>query len=251
MNQFNNDQVPSNLPNQDGQQMQGGQVPVNQMGQAEQQPVQQQSGNPGQFQMPPNATDQMGQYQQSEMEPQQHSSGKTWMLIILLVIILILGGLVFASFEGWISLGPVDKLLGKGVKVTEETSTTTTTSNNDATRKTDLVKIKDALKSYYQANQSYPVSEVVDKTNDPKSVLTVLIPTYLPALPTDPISTQYYGYTSDGKTFTLTAVLDDTTDPTGVKAGNYYLYKVTDTSTEAPTATTTTETETETIEETK
>lgn len=250
MNQFNSNQVPQ-VP----QQPQQPQQPMPQQQMPAQPPQQQPAG--GQFEMPPTQVPQQQSYQGAEMEPQQGGGSKTWILIIVLVIILVLGGLVFASWAGWISLGPIDKLLGKTDTVTT-TSTTETTVNNDATRKADLVKIKDALKSYYQANQSYPVAQTMDKTNDPNSVLKVLVPTYLASLPTDPVATKYYGYTSDGKTFALTAVLDDTTDPTGVKVGNYYLYKVTDVSTETPTATsgtgttttdtTTTDTTTETTE---
>ena len=224
----------------------------NQVPQQQQQPAgmpgQQQPGVPGQFQMPPTQVPQGQGYQDAGMEPQGGKS-KTWLLIGVLVVILVLGGLVFASWMGWISLGPIDKFLGKtGTSDTSETAVAN--AKDDATRKADLLKIKDALKAYYQATQSYPVSATVDKTNDPNTVLKVLVPTYLPSLPTDPVSTKYYGYTSDGKTFSLTSVLDDTTDLSGLKVGNYFIYKVTDTSTETPAAASTT-TDATTTETTK
>lgn len=170
------------------------------------------------------------------MEP-QHGGGKTWILIIILLILLILGGVVFAAWEGWLNWGPLNKLLGK--TTSSETATTTTTEkpvDNDTTRKKDITTIKDALKQYYQANQTYPISTTVDKSNSPTTILNALVPTYLKSIPQDPVSSRYFGYKSDGKTFELTAVLDNTSDPAGIKSGNYYIYRVTDTSTETPTS---------------
>lgn len=185
---------------------------------------------------------QQGGYQPTGMEPA--SGGKSWVLIIILVIVLILGALVFASWQGWISLGAVDKLWKSNQAVTTTTTTDTTattesTANaNDVIRKQDLVSLKDALKKYFQANQAYPVSETAQKTSDVPNVLTALVPTYIAELPVDPLSpTNYYGYKSDGLTFEITAALEDKTDPAGIQVGSYYLYKVTDTSTETPTTT--------------
>lgn len=166
---------------------------------------------------------------------------KLLVLIIILVIILVLGGLFFASWQGWISLGGIEKYW-KGTPATNtnvNANTNTSTVNaNDKQRKTDLANIKTALTAYFQANQSYPVATVEEKTSDPNSTLNVLIPTYLASLPVDPLSpAKYYGYQSDGKTYTLTAVLEDVTDPLGIQVGNFYIYKVTNTSVETPQAT--------------
>lgn len=203
-------------------------------------PPQQQGGAPSPFEMPPsqNQGGQNAGFQPTPSEP-AHNSSKTWILIIILLVILILGGVVFSAWEGWISLGPLDKYLGKSTTTTT-TPEVTAVTNNDATRKSDLTKIKDALKKYYQANQKYPISLTVDKTSSPNSVLRVLVPADITALPSDPVSTNYYGYKSDGTTFELTAVLDDTTDTSGTKVGNYYLYKITDSSVETPASTSST-----------
>lgn len=220
MDQFNSGQTPQ----QPNQQMPPGQP-------MQQPPVQ----GGGQFEMPPVGQSQVpGPMQGGQMEPAPAGKSKTWLLIGLLVIVLVLGGVVFASYEGWINIGFLNTLLGKSTTTTTKTKETAKT--NDDVRKADLISIKDALKKYYQANQAYPVAATTDKTSDSSSVLKALVPTYLASLPTDPVATRYYAYTSDGKTFTLTAVLDDTTDPAGIKSGNYYLYKVTDTSTETPTS---------------
>ena len=189
--------------------------------------------------MPPTQSFPAGGYQPVGMEPAKGKS--SLILIIVLVIILILGGLVFASWEGWINLGSIQNLWKKSSTTTTttpvSTTTTTTTNANDQQRKTDLANLKSALAKYYQANQSYPVAATLQKTLDPNNVLAVLIPTYISKLPTDPLSpTYYYGYLSDGKTYTITAVLEDKTDPTGIQQGTNYIYKVTNTSTETPSA---------------
>lgn len=196
----------------------------------------------GPFEQPTPTTNPVNNYQPSTMQQQPpHGGGKTWVWIIILLIVLVLAGLFFASYEGWISLGGLEKYWKKEAETTTETITkpVDTTTVNDNTRKSDLAKIKDALKKYYQANQSYPTALTLQKTADADNALTVLVPTYIAKLPVDPLSpSYYYGYASDGKTFELTARLQDTTDPSAIKASDtIYIYKVTDSSTETPTST--------------
>lgn len=193
---------------------------------------------PGQQPQPPPPAG----FQPPGMQPPspQPGGGKTWILIIILILILVVGGLVFASWQGWISLGGIEKLWKKTTTTVPETPTDTgkKANANDTQRKADLTQIKDALKNYFQANQSYPEAATVQKTLDQNSVLVgALVPTYIDKLPVDPLSpTYYYGYTSDGKTFSLTAVLEDKTDASGIKVGDILIYKVTDTSVETPTS---------------
>jgi len=203
----------------------------------------------GPFEQPPG----MGNYQQPGMQPAPSGGSKSWILIVLLVIVLILAGLVFASWQGWISLGGLEKYWGgKGktsttttpTETTTEPSETTTTEtktlSNDDQRKADLASIKSALQKYYQANNSYPSASIVQKTLDPNCVLnSALVPTYLSKLPVDPLTpTYYYGYMSDGKTFQLTAILEDKTDAAGIQVGNNFIYKVTDSSVETTSSST-------------
>lgn len=171
-----------------------------------------------------------------------------------LVLLIILAVLIFMSWKGWISLGGIGKLWG-GDKTTPsptvtvssepsaEFSPTIETSSkispnispevssnaNDEIRKGDLKRIQEALKKYFQANSKYPESAEITKTSDTSSSLAqVLIPTYLSSLPDDPLAPQYYyGYKSDGQSFELTGVLEDTTDPSGSYLGQYYIYKLT------------------------
>jgi len=190
---------------------------------------------------PPSAPGSPGAgFEPPNMQPAP-SGGKTWILWIILLIFLILGGLFFASWEGWISLGGLEKYWKKTTPTTMTTAPTVSTATaNDNTRKADLANIKDALKKYYQANQSYPIASSLQKTSESSNALTVLVPTYIAKLPLDPLSpSYYYGYTSSGKTFELTARLEDTTDPAAIKTSDtIYLYKVTDSSVETPTSTT-------------
>lgn len=231
-----------NQPNQGGTQAQQPPQPA---------PYDAPPGTPPPASQPPG----MG-FQPTGMEAPE-GGNKSWILIVVFLVILILGGLVFASWQGWIGLGGIEKLWKKSPTTTTTPSTTTTTTPttttatnaNDVQRKADLASLKDALKKYFAANQAYPIAATEQKTSDPSTALTVLVPTYIVKLPTDSLTTQYYGYKSDGKTFEISAVLEDATDPSAIKVGNLYVYKVTDSSTETTTSatdTTTTEKDTTT-----
>jgi hypothetical protein len=135
---------------------------------------------------------------------------------------------------GWLNFG---KLFGSKPKPTPSVTTPIVVVNkNDATRKTDLINLKTALKKYYNAKQSYPTSITLSKTSDPDSPLKVLVPDFIASLPIDPLSpNNYYGYKSeDGKTFEITAVLEDKSDQAGIVVGTLFLYKVTDSSSDTP-----------------
>lgn len=161
-------------------------------------------------------------------------AGKSWFYIIILVILLILAILVFLSWKGWVSLGPLDSIWGGGkptptpdLIVSESPSPVL---SDDATRKKDLATLQLALKKYYADAGSYPASPTAVKTSDATSVLAqALVPSYLPSLPDDPgAPTRYYNYTSSGTSFSLSAALDDKTDPSGVLSGNFNIYTLTD-----------------------
>lgn len=180
--------------------------------------------------------------------PAPHSSLGSILLMIFLAIVLVAGVLVFFSWKGWISLGGIEKLWGGGkttptptvsVSVAPSPTVSAVVSSspasspqvnanvNDQTRKADLTKIKEALVKYFAQNNQFPVGEF--KTSDASSILAQdLVPQYIEKLPDDPLAPQfYYGYKSDGKTFELTAVLEDKTDPEGTNVGQYHIYKLT------------------------
>ncbi len=170
------------------------------------------------------------------MEPAGPKSS-AWLYVILAV--LVIGGLIFLS--AWMNWIPYGKILGLTKTQPTPTATPSPTetpivNNHDAARKNDLVNLKTALKKYYNDKQSYPISTAMSKTSDPGTPLKVLVPTYLPSLPLDPLSpNSFYGYKSiDGKSFSLTAALEDQTDQSCVVTGSFCLYTVTDLSSETP-----------------
>lgn len=102
-------------------------------------------------------------------------------------------------------------------------------ASRDAIRKADLERIKTALQSYAQAQSpfSYPKTSAVSRLDQAQEVQAALKP-YLESIPVDPLGPErYYGYQSDGTTFTLTAVLEESNDPAGAKQGDLTLLRVT------------------------
>ncbi len=102
---------------------------------------------------------------------------------------------------------------------------------NDDTRKADLAAIKVALEAYKVKYKAYPIAKTAVKLNVAKNILiTKLVPKYIAAIPKDPADAtgSVYTYQSTaGKTFTLTAQLENTADPTGIQSGAKYLYILT------------------------
>ncbi|MBI3261225.1 type II secretion system protein GspG [Candidatus Berkelbacteria bacterium] len=112
---------------------------------------------------------------------------------------------------------------------TSSTTATETVQTRDAIRKKDLATIQTYLESYFNEKGSYPTSPTVARLNDStNSVVTALVPKYTSALPRDPKDPEYfYGYKSlNGKTYTLSARLENTADPEGKQEGTIYLYTV-------------------------
>jgi len=110
-----------------------------------------------------------------------------------------------------------------------ETSTELTVEQKDAQRKKDLNSIKTALQACQETEGSYPSTDgEIIKTRDKNTVLSqALVPDYLENLPVDPETDKYYyGYSSDGASFKLTAILENTDDPEGILVGDYFLYVI-------------------------
>ncbi len=105
-------------------------------------------------------------------------------------------------------------------------STSSTVGARDNQRKTDLANIAKALESYHTANGEYPQATGTEKISPTSGTLfSSLVPTYLSTLPLDPNDpTNYYGYVSDGASYTLSSVLEDKTDTSGKQVGANYLY---------------------------
>jgi hypothetical protein len=102
----------------------------------------------------------------------------------------------------------------------------TTAAGRDSQRKTDLSNIAKALENYKSVSGSYPVSQGTEKVAALSGTLySALVPTYLSQIPIDPSSpTDYYGYKSDGTTYSLTSILENKSDSSGKMVGSYFIY---------------------------
>jgi hypothetical protein len=99
------------------------------------------------------------------------------------------------------------------------------TVTGDSKRKSDLATIAKALEKYYSSNNSYPKVSGVEKIYSSGALCLALVPAYLEAMPLDPNNpTNYYGYESDGENYSLSSILEDSTDKTGTQVGKNYLY---------------------------
>jgi hypothetical protein len=179
----------------------------------------------------------------------KHSILPILLLVLILLILMAAGGWYYyiqaknntPLNTDTISLDPstgkvVDSTQSKDTATKDTTVSTdvTTVAGRDAKRKSDLATIKTYLEKYKTANGSYPVTQAVVNLGESNDVVNALVPTYATALPTDPNTpTYYYGYSSDGASFKLTARLEDTTDPAGATVGNYYLYTVVNSSSDS------------------
>ncbi len=82
--------------------------------------------------------------------------------------------------------------------------------SRDATRKSNLRQIQSALELYRSDQGSYP-------TSVPNCTTSLMSPdctstTYMQKVPTDPGTSVYYTYSSDGTTYTLIACLENLND---------------------------------------
>ena len=97
----------------------------------------------------------------------------------------------------------------------------------DARRKTDLNQLGLALEEYRDNVGTYPISNQVEKTNNSTILKSALVSTYITALPVDPQDPQYwYGYSSDGYTYKLTSIIEDTADSGALKGSNVFYQEV-------------------------
>lgn len=98
----------------------------------------------------------------------------------------------------------------------------------DVQRKADLNTLAVVLVEYAATQKpfGYPVTDGTIKLDKDSAVAKAIAP-FLPDLPTDPLAgDRYYGYASNGATFTLTASLENTGDPAGKASGPYWIYTV-------------------------
>jgi len=110
-----------------------------------------------------------------------------------------------------------------------ETPAVTATVTADQTRKQDVTNILVALKSYKAKMGYYPVSSALMKLNDTtNAIYRALVPTYITILPQDPKAADgwYYAYKSDGIKCSVSARLENQTDPEGTLSNGVLLYLI-------------------------
>jgi len=170
---------------------------------------------------------------------QPNQGGSAMKKIVLAVLALVIIGAGYYAYTAFFSSSTQDNsLLLTATPTTNAISDTTT--GDDVRRKTDLQAIQDALLNYYAGAGTYPVSNELLALNKKGNVVEkALVPAQLAKLPTDPDSTKYYAYKSDGFTFTLSAVLDNSNDAEAVIENGKVLYKLTSTKTTTPASTAT------------
>ncbi len=120
----------------------------------------------------------------------------------------------------------------EGVSLSDEETKATavndlgTTKGRDQKRKDDLSAVGDALAIYQRENKKYPVANKIIKLSDDGNAVQKAIKDILSPLPNDPTpDTFYYGYSSNGTTATLTAVMEDSNEVNCTVSGNYCIYQ--------------------------
>lgn len=181
------------------------------------------SPQPNQYGVPPVAqaptppsSNASGWAQQNPASAQSTKNKSGLYLFIVIFLLIAAAGVVYFFF-----LRPAEQTMMESPAINmsdSKVSTVSVAENRDGARKKDLADLQTALEQYYIKNGLYPLSPDVSPTQDGATPLSALVPDFLPALPVDPGAPEvYYGYKStDGKTYTLTALFD--AEPTGVQS---------------------------------
>lgn len=114
---------------------------------------------------------------------------------------------------------------------TSQDSKQTELKARDAKRKEDLATLQVALQQYFNKYKKYPITNSGQGKFEKTSIaLKVIVDTgFIATLPADPLAEQFYAYTSEGKSYQLTAQLEDSSDPSGANNQENppkYLYQV-------------------------
>ena len=143
------------------------------------------------------------------------------------------GTIVFRDFDGAVVVTPPAGTIARASLgdwlVAQGLIARTPAAARDAQRVSDLGRLKDALAHYATEEHPYRYPKVDGVIRlDGSSELTTALQAILGTVPTDPLSpARYYGYSSDGATYRLTAVLEDRDHPSGMQDGELTLLAVT------------------------
>ena len=94
----------------------------------------------------------------------------------------------------------------------------------DLQRIADLTDLQKALEQYKTEKGTYPVVASFEQTRSSSILLASLVPNYLVKMPVDPLKdTFWYEYQSDGNSFIVRTIAEDTSN-LAAKAGKAYYY---------------------------
>lgn len=157
--------------------------------------------------------------------------------LLIILFLALIGGGIFAYIQFFSpnstsqsapeTQAPDSAATSSSSETTRVLPSTTTQSGRDSQRKEDLVKIQTMVEAYFVDSKSYPIVATVEKLNSSSSIfLLALVPKYGANLPADPLDPDFwYGYKStDGKTYELSARLENTEDKDAVLVGSKYIY---------------------------
>lgn len=97
----------------------------------------------------------------------------------------------------------------------------------DTQRLKDLQDLKTALENYKKDVGSYPSVFGTEQTGASATLINALVPKYITKVPIDPTKiTYWYGYTSDGSTFIIRSVAEDTANSAAKRGGTFYYFEV-------------------------
>lgn len=103
----------------------------------------------------------------------------------------------------------------------------TAAKSRDTQRKKDLADLQRALEMYKTRQGKYPISNTSIQTGSSSVLIQALVPTYITKIPIDPLKQVYwYEYRSDGNTFRLTSLAENTADATAKKGNTYSFFEV-------------------------
>jgi hypothetical protein len=159
----------------------------------------------------------------------QGGSGLKKVIIGVLVLVVLAGGYyaytVFGKTSGTTTKSTSNNSATKSATTSQ--SQTSASLAGDTQRKSDLKVIQTALIDYKASSGKYPESATYTFLNTSGNVVEkALVPVYLSVLPQDPTPSKAYAYKSDGTTFTLTAELDNASDPEVVLDNGKSLYRI-------------------------
>lgn len=132
------------------------------------------------------------------------------------------------SFQAPLAGSTISATGSATTSATAITADLSTPAGRDTKRKNDLVLIKAALSRYHSAKGTYPiVANSIQLLTSGNALETALVPTYTSALPIDPKESEGWAYnykSPDGVSFSLSARLENTSDPEAKLVAGAYLY---------------------------